>query len=401
MIKYKLHIIYLVMLLTFGNPNTFASEDIRLITKITEFVAGNTITLQFTTPGNLSPFLYVSNSFGSTLIKPNLSSTILTYNIPLHISSRVGSINWRLLNKTHQLQGQLKIIPQNTVKTIQTYLGPPSIAAGGSDYSMLVAIPTDSYDNPLSDDTKIAVKHQFKTRVSTDTVVVKNSIAYKNIYSTEKTGRILINSSCYGLESKEYGINIMPAPPENFTIDYNRHHVYADGNQITTLSTSILKDKYENLVSDGTYVEFFIKTSTATVLKTSGTTINGIATGRIIHPDHADKWTVQAFIDGMAESNSITIDYKSVISDFNIKLSNNNRNITVGPLQSFMNQMIPDGLDVTLYVYSENKLVLTKRKNSADGYVNFKLNINQFPKGTYNITVKAAGNSKSINAIKL
>lgn len=399
--RFSLHIILFMMLLVFGNSNAFANESIKLITKTTEYTAGDTITLKFTTNGNVSPLLYVSNSFGSTLVKPDTSDDNLIYTIPLHISSRVGVINWKLLTKINPLKGNLNIKPQPTVKTIQTYLGPPSIAAGGKDYSMLVTIPTDSYDNPLADGTKIAIKHQFKTKITTDTVAIKNSISYKNIYSPEKIGRILINSSCLGFESKEYGINIMPSTAENFTIFYDRHHDYADGNQITILSTSVIKDEYDNLVSDGTYVEFFIKTKLNTILKTSGITINGGATAKIIHPDHSDTWAVQAFIDGIAESNSITIDYKSVISDFNISLSNHNRTITVGPLNSFMNQMIPDGLGVTLYVYSENKLVFTKQKSSADGYASFKLNVNQFPKGMYTITLKTAGISKSLEAIKL
>ncbi|TBN17938.1 hypothetical protein EYD46_03975 [Hyunsoonleella pacifica] len=399
--KFSLHNIITLVLLIINSYTVYATDNIQLITTTTTFVAGEDVTLKFKIENNTSPSLYISNSFGSTLIKAHKTDNILSYNIPLHLSSRVGTINWVLLAKPNSLQGSLKITPQNTVNTIQNYLGPPSITAGGNDYSMLVAIPIDNYDNPLAKGTKVAVKHQFHSSRTIDTIFIKNNISYKNIYSTKQTGRILLNSSCLEFNSKEYDINVMPAPPTNFNIGYSRHHNYADGNQITTFTTSIIKDKYGNIVSDGTYVDFFIKNGTKTVLKTSGTTIKGLATAKMIHPDHADTWEIQAFIDGMAESNSIKIDYKTVISDFNIEFSNDNRNITVGPLKSFMDQMIPDGLQVTLYIYSGENLVHTKHKSSSDGYVTFTLNVNQFPKGTYNITIKVAGNSKSVNTVKL
>ncbi|WP_203258752.1 hypothetical protein [Hyunsoonleella ulvae] len=401
MIKFSLHRFIALVLLIINSSTVYATDTIQLITTTTTFVAGKDVTLKFKIDHDTSPSMYVSNSFGSTLIKANKTGNTLSYNIPIHLSSRVGIINWTLLAKPQPLKGNLKIIPQNTVNTIQTYLGPPSITAGGDNYSMLVAIPTDNYDNPLTQGTKVAVKYQFQNNRTIDTIAIKNNISYKNIYSTKQTGRILLNSSCLGFNSKEYDINVMPAPPTNFNIDFSRHHNYADGNQITTFTTSIIKDEYGNVVSDGTYTEFFIKTTNQTILKTSGTTINGIATAKMIHPDHADNWSVQAFIEGMAESNTINIDYKAVISDVNIVFSNHNRDITVGPLESFMDQMIPDGMEVTLYVYAKDTLVFTKRKSSADGYVNFKLSANQFPKGNYNFTVKVAGISKSVNAVKL
>ena len=43
--RFSLHIILFMMLLAFGNSNAFANESIKLITKTTEYTAGDTITL--------------------------------------------------------------------------------------------------------------------------------------------------------------------------------------------------------------------------------------------------------------------------------------------------------------------------------------------------------------------
>ncbi len=400
-ICYK-HIISIVMLLQLTHMTSQAGSldaNFSLATTQTEFTAGNPVILHFIAATTSTPKLYISNSFGSTLITPVRNGNTLSYNIPKPLGTKAGVINWKLLAST--LHGHINILPSQNVAIIQSYLGPPSITAGRRDYTMLVNIPTDAFDNPLADGTKVAVKHLFLNKQTIDTVKIKNSINYKNIFSPFKTGRVIVSASCYDFNSKEYDVNIMPAPPTNFNITYNRHHNYADGNQITTFTTSKIKDPYGNIVSDGTYVQFFIKNAEKAVLKTSGTTINGSAVARMIHPNHEDTWSAKAYVVGMAESNTVTLQFKPVITDFNIVLSKSNRHLKIGPLVSFMQQMIPDGLEVKLEVYKENKHIETLRKSSAKGYVNFKLNPNQFPNSTYTFKVHAARITKTLNAIKI
>jgi len=403
MILKILHIALISITLVLSTHASVLTEydTIKLLTTKTEFVAGDTVVLSFSVENNKKPLLYIINSFGSTLIKPEFDSNIAHYNIPDFVSSKSGVLSWKLLTNDQQLQGKIKILPKQDVATIQTYLGPPSIVAGGKDYSMLVSIPTDVFDNPLADSTKVAIKHLCLNNLTVDSVFIKNRISYKNVYSPFKVGRIIMSSGCLGINSKEYDVSVLPSVPTDFTINYERHHNYADGNQITNFITSVIKDEYGNLVSDGTFVQFFIHNTSNTILKTSGTTINGIATAKMIHPDHQDIWKVTAFIEGMAESNSIELNYKSVISNFEVHLYKNNRNINIGPLKSFMNQMIPDGLEVTLSVYKKNTLIKTLYKSSSEGYANFNLKPDQFPNNTYTLKIKAAGIVKTYPNTKL
>ena len=380
---------------SYGNNGT-----IELITKTTEFEAGQSITLKFSNTDNATPSLYVSNSYGATLIKPEKDSGILNYQIPQSISNKTGVVHWKLL-ANNSLSGTFSIISKQKTAALETYLGPPSIQAGGTDYSMLVVIPTDDFDNPLADSTKVTVKHQFLDNQKKKVVLMKNRIAYKNIYSEIKTGRILVSSECLEFNSKEYTVNVLPAIPTDFDITYNRNHDYADGNQITTFSTSIIKDQYGNLVSDGTYVDFFITNRSNHILKTSGTTINGIAYAKMIHPDHEDQWTVKAFIEGMAESKPIQLAYKAIISDFNVQFSENSRTVTIGPLQSFMHQMVPDGLEVSLSVFQNDIKLKTLTKSAFEGYATFKLDTNNFPSDNYTLKIETAGVQKTYTNVKL
>ena len=193
----------------------------------------------------------------------------------------------------------------------------------------------------------------------------------------------------------------MPAIPTDFKISATRPHDYADGNQVTTFTTSIIKDKQNNVVSDGTFVSFFIKNKNENILKTTGTTIDGIATSKMIHPDYADSWSIKAYVDGMSESNSISLSYKQVITDFEVNFTENNRLITVGPLQSFMQQMIPDGLHVKLHIYKNNTKIETLTKTSFNGYATFKLKPAIYEDGNYDFSIETAGLNKEFKTKKL
>ena len=367
---------------------------IKLLTSQNEFAVGSNVTLQFSS-STMKPLLYCSNSYGSTLLNPTVDNELLEYHIPNHISNKIGAINWQLLTEGESLSGQIHMKPKAEVATMETYIGPPSIEAGETDYSMIVVIPTDSLDNPVPEYSLVNVKHQFLDTEETDEIYTKNLIAYKNIYSYKENGRILVASSAMNTNSKEFTIDVTAAIPTNFNIGYKRPHSYADGNQITTFTTSVIKDKENNVVSDGTYVLFLIKDDMRNILRTSGTTINGVASAKMIHPDKAANWNVRAFVEGMAESEAITLEYKQVVEDFNIIFSENGRTITVGPIKSFMQQLVPDGMQVKLKVFLKETLIESEISTTFNGVSTFKLKPETISKGTYNIVIEAAGIKKS------
>jgi len=371
------------------------TAEIKLITTINEFEVGKSITLQFSTNENKRPMLYCSNSYGSTLVTPSFEEDILNFRIPQNISNKSGLVNWKLLTENNPLIGSFKINPKKNVVKMETYLGPPNLVAGIKDYTMLVVIPTDEFDNPVKDSTVVNVKHQFLSLETKEDVLTHNLFAYKNIYSKKENGRMIISSECLSTNSKEYTIDILPSNPINFSITSQRDHNYADGNQITTFSTSTILDDYGNIVSDGTFVEFYIVNKNNNILKLSGLTINGIASAKILNPDHEEQWQISAIINGIAQSNVITLKYMQAVKDYQVDFSKNNRIITVGHLKSFMNQTIPDGLLVTLSIYDAHNLVQEFIVTSDNGYANFVLNNNIFKNGSYNIIIKTAGITKS------
>lgn len=398
--KKHTYIFFFSCFLFFGNlinAQINPKNSIKLITSKTEFFADETIVLEFATPSKTIMQLYCSNSYGSILLTSELENKKLSFTIPSHFSSKRGVINWKLINNKNSLSGSIKIIPSTTPISLETYIGPPSIVAGGTDYTMFIVIPTDKLDNPLPQNTEVTIQQQFLSEEKKENIFTNNLIAYKNIYSPLKSGKTLLSSASLNLNSKEYTVKIMPSIGNNFKIFADRNHSYADGNQITTFFTSVIKDDNNNVISDGSFVDFYIKNKKGDVLKTSGKTINGVAFAKILHPEFKDDWSVKAYIVGIAESEEIKLSFKQVIKDFTVNFSKNNRKIKVGPLQSFMNQMIPDGLKVTLSILKNGKFVDSIIKKSIDGFVNFELDPNIYPKEKYDIIISSAGINKSFN----
>jgi hypothetical protein len=381
--------------------NSEGTQNFTLETSQIEFEAGSPIVLKFSPSGETAPLLYCSSSYGSTLIVPTYNSKFLMYNIPFSISSKIGVVNWKLIYEGSLMSGKLQIRSKKEVLSMETYIGPPSIEAGGTDYTMLVVIPTDSLDNPFPDNTLVLAKHQFLNSEENEVIFTEDLISYKNIYSQKESGRIFVSSESLGTNSKEFSVTVFPAIPIDFKISAARPHGYADGNQVTTFTTSVIVDKHNNIVADATYVTFFITNEKGNILKSSGATINGVATSKMIHPDYETQWSVKAYVDGMAESELIILKYKQVIKSFEVAFSENNRDITVGPLQSFMKQIIPDGIKVTLLIYKYNRLFKTETKTSFEGLVNFNLKSYIYNNDDYTIIVKTAGLEKTFHSKRL
>jgi hypothetical protein len=394
-------IFFQLIVVSFLAQETTNGKSISLLSTKNEFIAGDTIILEFTSKNKSSFQLYCTNSYGSSVISSKSLDHKITFEIPDFLSKKKGILSWMLINSKEKLSGNISILSKIQPKTMETYLGPPSIEAGGIDYAMLVIIPTDSLDNPIRNNSKVIVKHQFLKAEMQETIFTDKLITYKTFFSPLKSGRMIISSESFGLNSKESDVNIMPAIATNFKLFVRRNHDYADGNQITTFYTSVIKDRNNNIVSDGSYIEFFITNNNNNILKTSGSTINGIAKAKIVHPDFEENWKIKAFFIGISESNVLEIKYKKVIEDYNVAFLNKNRNIKIGPLKSFMNQIIPDGLSVKLSIYKNNILIKELFEESKKGYTDFYLDSNIFENNMYKIIVSTAGIKKEFKNLNL
>jgi hypothetical protein len=396
----------ILLLLAFGTAMVSNEKTVfTLETKTKTFVAGNSIEFTFYSKSEIEkPQLFIIHSYGKTLLESTFEKGNYSFKIPENYVQKTGIVSWFLINGNEKvLNGTFEIIPNDKTETIiENYLGSRTIQAGGKEFSMMVTVPTDGFDNPKAENTPVLLKHQFLENIAITNLKTKDFIAWHNIYSPLKSGKLLVSTQCDTIVTKEIETEIYPNIPNDFTIYFTRNHKFADGNQITNFTTSIIKDEFGNTVSDGTMVSFSIKTKNNLILKTFGTTINGIATAKILHPDHSEIYTVKGYVTGIAESNSLIIVYKPIISTFNYGFSDQNRTLTVGPIKSFMNQLVPDGIKVVVKVYHNDKFITTLQEDSSKGLAKFTLPKDFYAAKTYRFEISTLGitqKTKTLNYV--
>ncbi|MGB5274088.1 MAG: hypothetical protein WBN39_08535 [Flavobacteriaceae bacterium] len=366
----------------------------------TDYYAGDAIRLRFKSNPKIEARLLLTNAFSTSVVEPKVLDSVFEFEIPKNYREIAGICQWQLISQQRvSLSGQLQIYPNTRQKSeIESYLGPRSITAGNIDFSMYVTVPTDVHDNPLTKGTKLLVKHQFENGLALDSVEIKNLIAWSKISATERSGRILVSSSMAGATSQEFTAMVYPTKATDFTIAFSRNHPFADGNQTIVFKTSTLKDLYGNILSDGTLVNFRVRDAMGMLLLTTGISLNGIAEAKLLHPTHRENWKVTAYIAGAAKSNELAITFEAAVTDFDIKWDQNTRYLSVGPVKSFMDQMIPDGLPVQLEVYNASgQFIETMMTNSNRGFGHFTLPPDFFEAGKYQLKIEAAGITKSID----
>ncbi len=371
-------ILVAVLICAFGTTaGTTKKSRFTLAPMATTFATGSTIRMVFSSESpHAEPQLFVIHSYGRTLLDAKHEGRNCIFTLPESYSRKSGAVSWYLLNGNQTVDsGVFQIISNVHTKTvIENYLGPRRILAGGKEFTMMVTVPTDAFDNPKEDHTPVRLHYQFLQEIRNRTLETKDFVAWYDIYSPTQSGKLLVATECTATVSKEIETEVYPNIGTDFTIAYARNHEFADGNQITRFSTSLIRDTFGNTVSDGTLVTFIIKTRRDMVLKTFGTTINGIATAQILHPDHPDRYRVKGYITGIAESNTLDIGYKPVAPSFHYSFSNHNRTITVGPIKSYMNQLVPDGIKVTLQVCDEkNREIASLQEETSRGIASFIL----------------------------
>ncbi|MEM7380719.1 MAG: hypothetical protein AAF361_05915 [Bacteroidota bacterium] len=373
-------------------------SEVRLISEQKVFVAGSEIALQFESSTKGNPLLLFENALGGTLLRPETQENILKFSLPLPYSQKAGLSRWKLLEGQKEIiSGQIHISSSPEEQPLlEAYLGPPSLMAGDKDFAMLVTIPTDRYDNPLTSNWPISLKQNKEGLEKSDSIFTQDLLSWKRINTVKRSGPLFVSAATELSQTKEFQTFIYPANPIDFEIMTDLVHNYADGNQIMQLKTSVLRDEFGNTSSDGTLVEFHIQTDSGSILSSTATTINGVATAKMLHPEHASEWEITAFVAGAAKSNSLSVQFQSIFNDFDVQILEKGRLLRVGLLKSYLGQIVPDGFQVVLTVWSEDNEAESLATNSRNGYAEFKLDVDAYPSGLYQLELVSGGVIKKI-----
>jgi len=271
---------------------------------------------------------------------------------------------------------------------------------------MTIVIPFDIFGNPIREGTPVQIVALHPGDVLDKKIVpVKHLLAWRRVYSRTKGGRTIIVSQIGQIHGFEGTLLEVPGWPVPFKISADPQPLPADGRQLTTLRSEIIRDKFGNVMPDGTIVMFVIEEPDGTRSFIPTYTIDGVATTPYQAPRIAGKMSMYATVLGV-QSQAYTLVFTAgpAIGNFPVNVQNDPINhgylLKAGPLLGRLGQYIPDGTPVYFQLINKTGRSYNLEGVSDAGYANVKIVKSLYEAGSYHIQV-SAGSGQGTGNIRL
>ncbi len=357
-----------------STPEVNTESQIRHVDALQTLRAGDQLTIKVEIDGQI-PTMLVRSTSGTHLISssPTLSTDkVVTYEIPESITRKSGLLHWVVISGQQSTKGQITITPDTLTEDIEVYIGPTTLTAGMPESSMTTALLTDRYDNLLADNHPALLTTSIQGVIQQTDLSVNHGVVSSLHDAPSRAGIIYTTLSSDLSHSEEYSYQVNAAVATHCVLTAHRQHSYADGSTPLTLMTQRLVDKYANPVENGTLVTFTAVDTRSNISQAQTYTIDGIAKSTLVHPAYATGLSIHANIHNL-KSNTIELQFEEVMRSLPLHLDSLGV-LTVGPLQSYMEQMIPDGLPIEINLYAHDHNIYTTTLYSQKGKVTLDLN---------------------------
>lgn len=324
---------------------------------------------------------------GTTALEQTLNNGAATFTLEPALTQTAGHMGLLAQVDAVSATGAIVIEPGLPIEPILTLVGPRSLTADGEHWAMLVAIPQDQYANPVADTTPVIVRilHPARTLdysvlratccapsdlpnravrsmnyantangdLETLTATTEHLLAWMRIYTRTKAGRMIMAANAGSAHSPERMVLAVPGVPMPFTLAADPLHLTADGQQLLTVRTGPLVDRFDNQLMDGVNVTFLVEDANGATRSLPAQIINGQATVKVQAPVDAGPITVRAFVlDTESSPLSLTFTDGLAVESFPVTVTVNAESLAIraGPLLGQLGQYIPDGSSVTFHL---------------------------------------------------
>ena len=251
---------------------------------------------------------------------------------------------------------------------LDLYTGPRSILVGQKQKTMITTIPSDKYDNGITEKTSILVSTD-RSQKDNQAVQINNLLAVYELTSDNKAKIINAGVSKDEKSAKAQTIIQEADWATDFTIQVVDKYPYADNNHYTKIRTNKLFDKHGNQVANGTLLTFAITDDEGNQSSYNGIVIDGYGNVNLRNPNIPTTLKVVAHIGPFSSSNLLALTYSSIIKRIPFRFNSNSDLLEIGPIVAHEGQFIPDGTLAELRIKDE--LFTTE---VIDGECNFNLN---------------------------
>ena len=246
----------------------------------------------------------------------------------------------------------VEMVPGTAVDPLDLYLGPRTVIADGRDFSMIVAVPKDSFGNPVIDGT---VVDYTVTRDDGSgpgaSEPTSGLLSYHRIFSRTVATRTRVAATVGSANGPERSFLEVAGIPSRFDLGLVDAAPLADGHSLARIRTGELVDEFGNQLPDGSLV-YLDAAGVTGVRRLRSVAIEGQAEFVFEAPAEPGEATFIATASGIA-STPLEVSFPSAVAELPAKATlvvvegadgpRNAVELRIGRVVSSRDSYVPDG----------------------------------------------------------
>lgn len=346
------------------------------------------------TDGQLATLTMI-NSYGPRVYRSSFAAGTARFLIPGTDTHQSGTASLIATAGGAQGQSSLTLQPDAPIDPIVPLVGPRSITSDAGHWTMAVSVPFDRFGNPVADGTAVNMRALHPgDQLELQGTQTRNQVAWTRIYSRTRAGRTTVSMTAAGKHGPDANFMEVPGWPVPFSLSASPANLPADGRQLVTIRSDVIRDQYGNPMLDGTLVTFVVDTPQGQPRFIPAYTIDGVAKAQLQAPSEPGTLNVRAEIYD-AESQPLKVSFADgpAINTFPVvaKVDSTGRAIelTAGPLLGALRQFIPDGSAVEFLLIDASGQHTRVEAISEGGYAHAVVRMAELPLGSYTAEASA------------
>jgi hypothetical protein len=343
--------------------------------------------------------LVAMGSYGAQLFQTTFIRRMASFVIPPENSQQAGVVTLFVKSGAAQGHGQLTILAGPAAEPIVPLVGPRSIPADGETATMVAVVPYDEFGNPLPDETAVQIRALHPDNQMTEIdLVVQNLTAWTWLPSSTTAGRTPISGHVGQAHGPEVVLLEVAGWPQSFGVTAVPGTMAADGYELLTLRTDVVRDEFGNVLPDGTAVTFIVNDENGTERTIPAFLLDGVAETTMQAAVTPGLYQARAVLYGVA-SQPAQIEFTPgpAVGHVPITITKDGAAgalwLAAGPLLGEMEQYVPDGTRVRFVVRGPDDAEQVVTAVSDAGHAQAELRLAELAAGSYSVLVQVGAGS--------
>ena len=339
--------------------------------------------------------LLAVGSYGPRVYRTMIHDGVASFDLPAEDTRYAGTVRLTAVAGAARGEGRINLTPGPPVAPITPLVGPRSITADGQQSTMVIIVPFDDYGNPIAEGTPIQVRARHADGIlEEDSLVTGHLLAWQRLLSHTRAGKTLISASVGDERGPEAEVLEVAGWPEPFGVSVVGEPGAADGRQTVLLRTSVLKDRFGNVLSDGTRVTFLVEGPNAQRRSAPTYTIGGVAEVPLQAPSEPGTVAIAAVVHDVA-SDTIQVAFTPgpAVGDIPVTVEKTadyrGLILRAGPLLGALAQYAPDGTPVEFRLTDPTGNREVVSGVTQNGFAQVELRPSALRVGSYTVDVRA------------